>query len=152
MSDAQIIDGAGPAITLDGRDLHLRYNFRSIAMIETKFGSLQQFAMLQDAIDRGGAPVYGAAAKLLACGLLHEHDGSGAPLTEDRLLDLLDSRLIGDYFDAATTALAAAFPAAPEGEASPPDGEAQASPAASPGAGGTSPRRSRSAAATTSSG
>lgn len=153
MSDADVIDGTGPqpVTLLNGRTVTLRYGFRSMRRLEQMFGSLGEMARQQQA--GGDGTMYEATAKMLACGMLHEHDGEGAPLTVDRLDDLLDPAKIDVYLEAATAALALAFPAEAEEVVAqgPPAGDVAAA-TDSPGAPGTTPPPSSSDAPTPSSG
>lgn len=115
----------GEPFTLAGRDLRVRYTMRSLLFIEERFGSI---TAMQEQISRGsGGPILTIGLDLLAAGLLHEHDGAGAPLTREELVELVDPRTIGEVLDMCGRALQAAFPQ-PD-----PAQEASGSGSASPG-------------------
>lgn len=102
-----------PLALTDGRTVHVKYGMRGLMQIEQTFGSLGavQGAVSQD----GSGQVFTPALKLLAAGLIGQHDGNGAPLNDvDRLADLIDPAAFQDAVSAAGKALVAAFPNAPQ--------------------------------------
>lgn len=136
----------GEPLTLtNGREVRIKYGMRGLLRLEEEFGGLGNIG---EVVRGQGGRVLASTMTLLACGLLGEHDGSGAPLTADRLADLLDPTRFHDYGNAAGRALSAAFPQAPQ------DGAAQqADPQTdSRGPSGTTSLSSSSVAATPSSG
>lgn len=102
-----------PLQLLDGRTVHVKYGMRGLMRLEDAFGSL---AAVQTQISQDGTgAVFTPAMKLLACGLLHEHDGAGAPLSDpERLADLIAPERFQDAVSAAGRALQRAFPNAPQ--------------------------------------
>lgn len=143
----------GTKLTLpSGHVVRVRYGFRALLALEQHFGGL---ANIQAAVSQNAE---GAALQplvhMLAAGLLREHDGTGAPLTYDRLADVLDETppaQVQPFLTAAGEAVAAAM-----AEAFPPaskdaEGNDQGQ-TASPGPTGTTPPPSSSDAPTTPSG
>lgn len=93
----------------------------------------------------GGVGDFETGLGMLAGGLLHDHDGQGAPLTVDRLAQLIDPMDFEEVMERARDAVAQAFPtmAAPQDEGSE---------SLSRGTSGTTSPPSSSSAAMTSSG
>jgi hypothetical protein len=125
---------------LDGHRVTIRYGMKSLLRLEEMFGSLS-------AIDTSSsdAPIIGNILRLISAGLVHEKDSHGAPLTVDRLADLLDPRDFQALGEIAAQALGEAFP-------TPPAEETVAVPSGSLGTTGSTPPLSRSDAAMSSSG
>jgi hypothetical protein len=127
MSEATALAAEGFPVTLnDGRVVHIRYTLRSLLWIEQHHGSLE--ALMVDSESQG---LYTKTLSFIAAGLLHEHDGEGAPLTVDRLGDLIDIPAHGDAMTVANKAWAQAFPTPPAKTPAPKKAKA------SPGTSGT---------------
>lgn len=147
MTDGARLLAAGEPITLaNGHTVNVRYGMRSLLELERRFGGL---AHVQSAIsDDGTGAMVEPSLQLVTCGLLHEHDGNGAPLTVDRLAELLPPELFQTAVQTAARAMEGAFPtpaaAAPAAAAPASDGF--------PGQSGTTPRPSSSDALTMSGG
>lgn len=147
----QQIAAAGAPLTLPNtHPVRVRFSFRALMQLEQQFGGLGN---IQTAMDGSGVTL-GPLLQMLAAGLLREHDGAGAPLTYDRLADLLDDAAPADVQtflaaagEAVGVALVEAFPTAAKDAV----GNDQAQVAA-PGLTGTTPALSSSDVPTTSSG
>lgn len=103
-----VIASRGVKLALDGLDVTIVYSFAGLALIEEHFDSVQ------GALTAISRPAHQATAtaQLLACGLAHEVDAEGAPLSNvDALMPLLDTERISDYHEAIMDALAHAVPA-----------------------------------------
>lgn len=120
--------GSGPTITLaDDTTVPLVYSFRSLALLEARFGSIQA---VQGAVDTSGqGATFGPLAAIIGAGCVGA--GGFEPLVRERqnaagertvtdityrrrtdgtdLMDLLEPRRAGEYSDAMTTALGAAL-------------------------------------------
>lgn len=110
MSTPARIAARGLPITLvDGREVRLRYGFKALLALEDRFGGIGK---VQGAVSSDlSGPVFGPMLDLLCAGLLDEHDGTGAPLSDrERLADLLDPALFQDYITVAGKAMEEAFP------------------------------------------
>ncbi|WP_369183330.1 hypothetical protein [Streptomyces sp. Y1] len=142
MSDLTPAQALGQPITIplaDGTDVDLRYTFRSLALLEQRFGSV---AGIQTAIDQtGNGAAFGPLMDLLGAGLVgpgggftphvrHRVDAAGARTVEEILYrrssdghdlgDLLAPQHIHEYATAMQTSLTAAFGAGSSGnDASP---------------------------------
>lgn len=138
----------GPRLAAEGRTINLsnghpvtiRYGMKSLLRLEEMFGSLSAIDTSSDK-----APIIGNVLRLMSAGLLHEHDGEGAPLTVDRLADLLAPQDFQRLGEIAAQALGEAFPTQ-TAEA------AETAPGDSLGMTGTTPPPSPSDAPTSSSG
>jgi hypothetical protein len=138
----------GITITLgDGTTVLLRYTFRSLALLEQRFGSLEG---IQGAIDQSGAgAAFGPLMELLGAGLCgkgggftphlrHRQDVAGKRTLEEILYkrssdgvdlgELLDLSRIQEYAEAMSTAFVTAL-----GTGSPGNGEAVQVETVSPG-------------------
>lgn len=137
----QRLAAEGRTITLNnGHPVTIRYGMKSLLRLEEMFGSL-------GAIDTSSTdvPIISNVLKLMSAGLIHEHDGQGAPLTVDRLADLLDPKDFQALGEIAATALGEAFPTQTAVAAVPDASD-------SPGTTGTTQPPSPSDAPTSSSG
>lgn len=142
---AVLADRGVPLTLLGGLQVVLCYTFRSLMMLEERYGSLQEAmsilgattdatkaetdaetdadpaAPVPSAIDR---PMFTGLVGILSCGLTHEVapsqsgvPGDGNPLSEPEVLaDYLDLRNIGSYAAVIGEAFSKSFPAAPAGE------------------------------------
>ncbi|WP_045305855.1 hypothetical protein [Saccharothrix sp. ST-888] len=155
--------GQGARIPLrDGTDAELYYSFRSLALLEARFGSVQG---IQDAIDQtGGGAAFGALLDLLGAGLVGEggftgqiryrQTADGARTVEEIVYRrTVDGRDLGDllalvHIHAYVTAMQATLIDC-LGAGSPGNGP---SPAVSPGPTSSTSEPSSSAAAPPSSG
>ena len=138
---AKLVAEGKPLTLTDGSVVQIKYGMRSLLELERRFGGLSQ---IQTAIsDDGTGKMVEPSLQLLSCGLLHAHDAQGAPLTVDKLADLLAP---ADFQEAVQTAAAAMSEAFPTPAAAP------AAPEPSPGAPGTTAPPSPSAEPTSSSG
>lgn len=148
-TEAARIAAAGvPLVLANGRTVNLRFGFRGLVALEDEFGGIAavEHAISGDMTSATLRPL----AKALACGLGGEHDGAGAPLTADRLIndELLAPTDLKSYADAFQAALTQAFP--PPAAAAEESGTATAED--SRGATGTTSAPSPSDAPTPSSG
>lgn len=144
MDGTRLLAEGEPLLLLNDHKVQIRYGMRSLLELERRFGGL---AAVQGSIsDDGTGPMVEPSLQLLACGLLHEHDGSGAPLTVDRIAELLPPDSFQVAVQTAAKAMEQAFPTPAQDESS---GVASAS---SPGPSGTTPAPSPSGAASGSSG
>lgn len=149
----ELISSRGVKLDLVGQSVTIVYSFRALALVEEHFGSVgMALASLTSKNHQATS-----TAQMLACGLAHEVDAGGAPLSElDALYPLLDSEQLGDYQTAIVEALANAVPAIRaavdaenEDESDPTKGSATQS---SPGNSGSTSRPSSSDEATANSG
>lgn len=144
MDGTRLLAQGEPLTLTDGRQVSIRYGMRSLLELERRFGGL---AAVQGAISQDGTgPMIEPSLQLISCGLLHEHDGNGAPLTPDRLAELLPADGYQRAVETAAKAMHEAFPTPAQGELA--SGAANGS----PGPSGTTPRPSSSDAPTTSGG
>ncbi len=143
MDGARLLAEGEPLELLDGSTVRVRFGMRSLLELERRFGGL---AAVQSSISQDGTgAMIEPSFQLLACGLLHEHDRNGAPLTAERLADLLHPNDFQRAVETAAKAMGEAFPTPAQ------DGPGKAA-VGSPGPSGTTPAPSPSGAAPTSSG
>lgn len=141
--DADRIAAEGIALTLAGRQVHVRYTMRSWRQVEARFGSMSaalaalRWMASPDDVEPVAKPV-DATVTLLAAGLLHEG------LTEDDLWDCTDIHELHAYQAAILEAINQGTPGPGPGKEAAADG--------SPGAITTTPSPSASAVAMASSG
>lgn len=109
MSAARLAAEGQPITLNNDRIVRVRYSMKSLLRLEDVFGGLGNINIDTD----GKTPMIGPMFNLLAAGLLHEHDGNGAPLTADRLADLIDPLDFQAVSEVAGKALAEAFPTLP---------------------------------------
>jgi hypothetical protein len=101
-TDSDRLLAAGKTITFaDGSDHALRFAFRGLKMIEDEFGSITG---ISEAIQ---SKEITTLVRLIAIGLRQEN------VTEDGLLDLLDSKRLVEYGAAVMAALEEALPSNP---------------------------------------
>jgi hypothetical protein len=146
MSVATQLAAEGEPLTLtNGHQVRIRYGMKSLMRLEDTFGGLKNIAVDTD----GTKPIIGPLMDLLACGLLHEHDGQGAPLTREHLAELVDPKDFQRVLETAGKALSDAFPTlqAPAALAAP-----EAPTQAFPGPSGTTSAPSSTDAPITTSG
>lgn len=111
-----------PIVLIDGTQLTLCYNFRSLLAIEEQFGSLQRALDSLDVVENKDAKAFGAINGLLAAGLAHELVGEdGSMVTADNLPDWIDPSQIAEYGKAIGTAITLAFPKADQAGEEPGD-------------------------------
>lgn len=143
MTSAARLAGEGKPFTLNNnRTVHVRYSMKSLLRLEEVFGGLGNINIDTD----GKSPMIRPMFDLLAAGLLHEHDGTGAPLTSERLADLIEPLDFQAVSQVAGQALAEAFPTLH------PAGNAPEENNGSPGTTGTTSEPSSSAAPLVTSG
>ncbi|ABD94208.1 hypothetical protein [Kitasatospora aureofaciens] len=131
MSDLTPAQALGQPIDItlaDGSTAGLRYSFRSLALLEQRFGSVTG---IQNAIDQSGdGAAFGPLMDLIGAGLVgkqggftalvrHRVDAAGARTVEEivykrssdgqELGDLLAPQFINEYADAMQTSLIGAF-------------------------------------------
>lgn len=149
---AQLAAAGAPLTLPNGHAVRVRFGFRALMQLEQEFGGLGN---IQAAVSRDGSgETLKPTLMMLAAGLQKQHDGAGAPLTFDRLADLLDDAPPSEVQqwlevagEAVTAAMVEAFPPPKDAE-----GNEPTDPTASPGLTGTTPPPSASDAQTTPSG
>lgn len=167
---SEVLAALGEPITLaDGSTVRLRYSFRSIAMLEAKFGSLLAVNSTLTAAYRAlndpkasSAKVYTTLLDVIVPGLIdtrYPHPDTGQPVRlgehPDLVADLLEPAQLSSYTRAFGKAIRQAFGqlyGAPTGDDADPPQENQGTETASPGTSTTTSPSSSPVAATDSSG
>lgn len=110
VTDADRLAAAGAALSIANHDFHVRYTPRSLKLLEDRYGSITKVGVVLANMQSGDEPMISTVFFILACGLRHEEDALGQPITEDWLLDNGDSHALNEYAEQAFAALLESLP------------------------------------------